>query len=76
MAGIVRTSDAPYTTEYKTFDIKTIANMVKAVPNEYINSGGNGITEAGLTYLRPLIVGETKPTFECGIPMHYIFPKI
>ena len=76
MAGLVRTSDAPYTTEYKTFDIKTIANMVKSVPNEYINSDGNGITEAGLTYLRPLIVGETKPTFECGIPMHYIFPKI
>lgn len=76
MAGIVRTDDTPYTTTYKMFDIKTIANMVKAVPSEYINNEGNGITEAGLTYLRPLIAGETKPKYESGIPMHYIFPKI
>ena len=76
MAGIVRTSDEPYKTTFKTFDISTIANMVKAVPSEYINNEGNGITEAGLAYLRPLIEGETKPKFECGIPMHYIFPRI
>ena len=76
MAGIVRKSDSPYETEYKTFDIKTIANMVKAVPREYINNEGNGITEAGLAYLRPLIVGETNPKYDGGIPMHYIFPKI
>lgn len=76
MAGIVRKSDAPYVTEYKTFDIKTIANKVKAVPSVYINNEGNGITEAGLAYLRPLIAGETKPKYDNGIPMHYIFPKI
>lgn len=76
MAGIVRTGNDPYTTVYKTFDIKTIANMVKAVPREYINNEGNGITDAGLTYLRPLIAGETKPKYDGGIPMHYIFPKI
>ena len=50
--------------------------MVKAVPREYINNEGNGITEVGLTYLRPLIAGETKPKYDGGIPMHYIFPKI
>ncbi|MBR2474467.1 MAG: 6-phosphofructokinase [Clostridia bacterium] len=76
MAGIVRKSDEPYETEYKTFDIKSIANMVKSVPSEYINNDGNGITEAGLAYLRPLIVGETKPLYDNGIPMHYIFPKL
>lgn len=73
MAGIVRTSDKPYTVENKTFDIKDIANMVKAVPREYINEQGNGITESGIKYLRPLIIGETKPKFENGIPVHYIF---
>ena len=76
MAGIVRVNDTPYTTEYKTFDIKDIANMVKAVPAEYINAEGNGITEEGLKYLRPLIVGECTPKYENGIPMHYIFSKI
>ena len=73
MAAIVRTSDEPYAVEYKTFDIKDVANMVKPVPREYINEQGNGITELGIKYLRPLIIGETNQRFESGIPVHFIF---
>ncbi len=76
MAAIIRESDAPYSVSYKALDVKKIANQVKAVPREYINNEGNGITEAGINYLRPLIDGETAIKYENGIPMHYIFPKI
>jgi 6-phosphofructokinase 1 len=76
MAAIIRESDAPYTVSYKSLDVQTIANQVKAVPREYINNDGNGITESGVNYLRPLILGENEIKYQNGIPMQYIFPKI
>ena len=76
MAATVRVSDTPYTAENASFPVSEIANQVKDVPREYINAEGNGITEAGLTYLRPLIMGECTLTYCDGIPMHYVFPKI
>ncbi len=76
MAAIIRESDAPYAVSYKALDVQKIANQVKTVPREYINNDGNGITEAGINYLRPLIVGEVAIKYQNGIPMHYVFPKI
>ena len=48
---------------------------MKAVPREYINERGNNITEAGRTYLKPLIIGEVAPIFENGIPKHFVMPR-
>ena len=76
MAAIIRESDAPYNVSYAALDVQAIANQVKAVPREYINDKGNGITDEGLSYLRPLILGENTLTYKNGIPVHYIFPKI
>ena len=76
MAATVRVSDTPYTAENASFPVSEIANQVKDVPREYINAEGNGITEAGLTYLRPLILGECALPYSDGVPMHYIFEKI
>ncbi len=76
MLGVVRTSNAPYTCDYRAFDVSEIANKVKGVPDEYITDGLCGITPAGIEYLRPLIIGECTPIYVDGIPAHYIFPKI
>ena len=59
-----------YTSSYGYADISGIANAIKTVPETYINEAGNGITEAGIAYLLPLISGETSPRYECGMPEH------
>lgn len=67
----VRT-DSPYKVEISSSPVSAIANMVKTVPDAYINEAGNGITEAGLAYLAPLILGERTPVFENGMPKHFV----
>ena len=76
MAGIVRNEGAIYTSSNKCFNVSEIANQVKSVPRNYINDRGNYITDEGIAYLRPLIIGECGITYADGIPQHYIFPKI
>ncbi len=76
MAATVRISDAPYTVKNESFPVRDIANKVKSVPREFINAEGNYVTEAALTYLRPLILGECSLLYSDGVPMHYVFPKI
>ena len=67
-----RTSDTPYEIEIVPMPIAKIANAVRTVPREYINATHNGITEAGLRYLAPLILGETSPAYENGLPYHVV----
>ena len=73
MMTIVRDNeDGAYSTHIGKADIATIANEIRRVPDEYINDEGNGITEAGLDYLAPLIVGEPYVEYENGLPKHFI----
>ena len=64
--------DDPYTIEISSSPVSAIANMVKTVPDAYINESGNGITEAGIAYLKPLILGERTPVYENGMPKHFV----
>ena len=74
--GVMMTIDRADSKEYKvTFgsaDISGIANGVKGVPDEYINDEANGITEAGIEYLRPLIMGELDVVYDSGMPKHIV----
>lgn len=70
MITLSRTSDSPYTISYGSASIDEIANKVKPVPQEYINEAGNDVTEAMITYLKPLIQGEPKVTFKDGLPLY------
>ncbi len=72
MMTIVRDSDEPYSVHIGTEDISQIANAVRGVPKEFINEEGNGITDAGLKYLAPLIIGELDVEYEAGLPKHII----
>ncbi len=68
MAVVIREQDAPYTTRIETYDISLVANQEKVIPREWINEAGNDVTEAMMTYLRPLIVGENNIIYENGMP--------
>ena len=64
--------DDPYTITISSKPVSDIANAVKTVPDAYINAEGNGITEEGVHYLAPLIIGERKPVFVNGLPKHFV----
>lgn len=72
MMTINRAEGDAYSTYYEPFDISKIANEVRHVPDEYINAEGNGITDAGIEYLRPLIIGELDVIYEEGLPKHIV----
>ena len=70
MMTIDRTCSDGYSVSVGCADIEGIANEIKTVPDEYINSEGNGITEAGVRYLAPLIIGEIPVQYVDGLPKH------
>ncbi|MBQ0011068.1 MAG: 6-phosphofructokinase [Ruminococcus sp.] len=75
MVVFVREEGETYSVRIDCADIGDIANEVRSVPSEYINENGNGVTEACLRYLAPLILGEVSPVYENGIPKHFRFEK-
>ena len=72
MMTINREVGEEYSVRIGSENIANIANEVKRVPLEYINEEGNGITEAGVNYLKPLIIGEIPVKYENGLPKHVI----
>ena len=72
MVTVTRNEGDEYSVTVDCADISKIANAVRSVPSEYINEEGNGITEAGLSYLAPLIMGEVNVEYENGMPKHIV----
>ncbi len=72
MMTIDRADSDEYSVTYGSADISGIANGVKGVPDEYINAESNGITDAGIEYLRPLIIGELNIVYDNGMPKHIV----
>ncbi|WP_026664392.1 6-phosphofructokinase [Butyrivibrio sp. FC2001] len=68
MVTLKRTGNTPYCVETDYQDIHDTANLVKNVPDSWINAEGNDVTEEMLTYLRPLIAGEPVIRFKNGVP--------
>ena len=68
MAAIKRLSDAPYRVEFVSVPVGEVANHEKVVPMEWITPEGNDVTEEMMSYLKPLIIGETNLKYENGIP--------
>ncbi|MEF9958781.1 MAG: 6-phosphofructokinase [Niameybacter sp.] len=65
-----RISDAPYKIEIVSHAIDGIANKEKVIPRAWINEAGNDVTEEMITYLRPLIEGETSIGYANGLPIY------
>ena len=72
MMTIDRVQGEEYSTSVGCADIAGIANAIKTVPDEYINEEGNGITDAGIEYLKPLIMGELSLEYVNGLPKHFV----
>ena len=70
MACYKRTSDHPYTIELSSHAIDSIANKEKTVPLDWVNERGNNLTDDVITYLQPLIEGETVMGFYKGLPAY------
>lgn len=68
MVGVQRTSDTPYATKIRTTPVADVANKVKLVPREMISKDGFNVTDAALTYLRPLVAGMEEPISTDGLP--------
>jgi len=59
--SMIRTSDDPYTIEYRLSPLAAVAKDTRVMPDAYIAPSGNDVTQAFLDYARPL-VGELPPT--------------
>jgi len=70
-----RKSDCPYEIEYEVADVNKIANVVKKVPDNYINDEGNYVTEEFIKYVKPLVEGEIIPEYENGVPKFLVLDK-
>ncbi|MBF0914360.1 MAG: 6-phosphofructokinase [Atopobium sp.] len=68
MVGVHRISDVPYVTEIRTTPVAEVANKVKLVPREMISEDGFNVTDAALTYLRPLVAGMEEPISSDELP--------
>ncbi len=55
MVSIKRISNNPYSIEYGREPLENVAVRAKAMPDDFINSRGNFVTEKLLEYMRPLI---------------------
>ena len=72
MVTLVRKNSENYLTEVSYADIADIANAVRRVPDEYITESGDGLTDEGIKYLTPLIMGEAEIEYENGLPKHIV----
>ena len=67
-----RISKEPYKCDISHRKVSNIANMVKNVPDDYINEEGNFVTKECCEYILPLIEGEDFPTYNKGLPNYII----
>ncbi len=66
--GFKRIGD--YTVDIIENQVADVANLEKIVPDSYISTSGNDVTEDFIHYCRPLIMGEPSIETKNGIPMH------
>lgn len=65
-----------YVCNYKLVDLTLCANTEKKVPREWINAEGNGLNQAYIDYLLPLLQGEAEPKREHGLPRFANLKKV
>ncbi len=69
MITFIRHRDHPYELSYGTADVNMICNEEKPVPSEWITREGSDISDAFITYARPLIQGDVALPSKDGLPI-------
>ena len=72
MASISRKGGDVYEIAFNSHLLQGVANRVKYVPLEYIDTEKSFATKAGIDYVSPLILGEREIEYKNGIPVHLI----
>jgi 6-phosphofructokinase 1 len=76
MVTLERTSSDPYVCETGLASLEDVANGEKMVPRAFINEEGNGVTQAMLDYVTPLMQGEVEVTIAAdGLPEYTRFER-
>ena len=70
MPIIKRLGNEPYKWEIDVGDLNEIANKEKVLPDNFISNCGFRITDEGVSYLSPLIQGESYPKYKNGLPAY------
>ena len=70
MPIIKRLGNEPYKWEIDVGDLNEIANKEKVLPDNFISNCGFRITTEGISYLSPLIQGESYPKYKNGLPAY------
>ena len=70
MPIIKRLGNEPYKWEIDVGDLNEIANKEKVLPDNFISNCGFRITDEGISYLSPLIQGESYPKYKNGLPAY------
>ena len=66
----------PYCCGTSAYDIHAIANVERAVPDEWITEDGCGLNDGYEKYARPLIQGELTPLYVNGTPRHLVMAEL
>lgn len=75
MMTFVRRAGDDYICDIASEDVFSAANGIRTMPASFINEEGNGVTEACLRYLEPLIDGEVSVAYKNGMPVHFRLDK-
>ena len=78
MIGFERVADAKgrHACNIKLLALSDVANAEKKMPREWINAAGNGVEDAYLDYVLPLIQGEPRLRYENGLPRFARLKKV
>ena len=63
-----RYEDGQYVCDAQLINLTDVANVEKLVPREWINAAGNGLEQAMIDYLLPLVQGEAHVATEQSLP--------
>ena len=72
MVVMERGNSKEYSINYSLYDIHSIANVEKKVPEAWIDVKNNQMKNEFIEYARPLIMGELVPIFEDGVVKHLV----
>lgn len=76
MVGFSRPESGEYRCDIKLIPLDEVANTERKIPREWINEAGNGLKQEYIDYVLPLILGESMPPMEDGVPRFAKLKKI
>lgn len=70
MVAFVREEGSEYHLHCEAVDCAAVCNQEKTVPREWISEDGTDVKQEFIDYVTPLILGESKPLIENGLPVY------